>query len=105
MNRILLMSFFLFPCLLFGQWSDTSDYREEDGYIGQWQVEERLEQYAESGGEVPDGSDLQEALEELRAHPVNLHLADDACLGGLLGLTEYQRYQLRRRSLRFFLWP
>lgn len=96
MNRALFLTLFLFPCLLFAQWSDTSDYREEDGYMGQWQVEERLEQYAESGGDVPDGSDLQDALEELRAHPVNLHLADDACLGGLLGLTEFQRYQLRR---------
>ena len=96
MNRALFLTLFFSPCLLFAQWSDTSDYREEDGYMGQWQVEERLEQYAESGGDVPDGSDLQDALDELRAHPVNLHLADDACLGGLLGLTEYQRYQLRR---------
>ena len=86
----------LFPGLLAAQWQDSTEVPESELFREVWQLEERLEQYAESGGEVQDGSDLQEALEELRTHPVNLHLADEACLGGLLGLTEYQRYQLRR---------
>ena len=96
MHRFLCLAVCLFPGLLAAQWQDSTELSEAELFQAVWQLEERLEQYAESGGDVPDGSDLQEALEDLRAHPVNLHLADDDCLSGLLGLTEYQRYQLRR---------
>jgi len=93
MRRIVFFFLIGFPMLLFAQRRDTSSVLADEA---ERRLDDATELYAESGEETIDGSDLLEELASLRAHPVNIHLADDACLGGLLGLTGYQLYQLRR---------
>lgn len=94
MRRFPLFLLLCFHTALFAQWRDSLPDRIAAEAV--LRLEDALEKYAESDDGEWDVSGYQEALEALRANPVNLHLADDACLGELLGLTEYQRYQLRR---------
>ena len=96
MRRLTLLILTVFPLVLQAQWPDTSGCESDWEAEVERQVGESLERYAEEGGAEWDAAERQQALEALRLNPVNIHQAEESVLCGLLGLTAFQYYHLRR---------
>ena len=98
MNRLCIVLLICCPVTAFTQQADS--LRQRNGWQEQYEqnLSEELEQQVQDAEEASDidvGEYLQ-ALDELRAHPLNIHAVDDGRMSSLLRLSEYQLYQLRR---------
>lgn len=98
MNKLWIACLLVFPSLAFAQQADSLAERNAWKEQYEQQLSEELEQQLQDAEEETDidAGEYLQALDELRAHPLNIHAVDDVRLSTLLRFSEYQLYQLRR---------